>query len=254
MRHSMPQQGAQEGTEQPARMRNAIPCQPQARAQRRREAGAYIVFAIGGDRNIHRHDQCLKSRPRHAAHQRLNARDVAGHICLEPGSGRLLRHFFQRYQGRTAHDARNVLVQRRPRQHGVAAIRRQCCDPHRGNPERRGILVPEQIDSLIASRHIDQHPGGETVIVERLPVVFKRAIVFGGPRHVTEDRPRQQALRPHLEIGQGQHAAQGAWQRRLRNTTGSGNGGRPGKGLAAGRHDESRVRWRWRQCTESVYF
>ncbi|MCY1531642.1 hypothetical protein D9M68_668730 [compost metagenome] len=213
MRHALRHEGPCERAEQPARPHEAVPRQPQAGPQRRREAGAHVVFAVRPDGNVDRDDQVAKARAGDARHQAVDARRIARQVGLEPRIGRGVGHFFHRNERGAAHDCGNARRLRRLREHEVAAVGRQRADADRRDPEGRRVALAEQRDLLRAPGDIDQHPGQEVVRVERGAVGVQRAVVLRRAGDVAEQRARQPAPGRVLEVLQRQDAGQAPWCR-----------------------------------------
>ena len=95
---------------QPARMREALPCEACAGPQRRRETGADVVLPVGRDGCIERHDQGPVTGRLHALDQRDDLRLRARQVGLEPGLRVRLHDLLQPDERRAAHDHRHVLA------------------------------------------------------------------------------------------------------------------------------------------------
>ena len=206
--HAMSGQCAEKHAEQPARVRNAIPCQTHTRAQRRGKPRADVVFTICRRRGIDGDDQCLETGGGDPVDQRINLRLLARQVRLEPGSRRRGRDLLHPDQGRTAHDRRDSGALRGLGQDDIAAIGRKGRDPHRGNAERRAIAVPEEFDVLRARGDVGQDARGQFVRGVGLAIGAQRLAVLARAADVAINWPRQATCGEPLEILQAEHLGQ----------------------------------------------
>ena len=116
----------------------AMPSQASRRLglQRAREARAKVVLALGVGGRVDREHQRPVAGVRDAVDQRVDARELAGQVRLEPRIGLLRDDLLEADQRRSRHDHRDVRRLGASREHEVAAVRGHRADAHRADAER----------------------------------------------------------------------------------------------------------------------
>ena len=188
VRHAVAEQRLQEGAEQPARVRQALPGQRQVRPKGRVEAGPHVVLAVRGHRRVGGDHQRPETGPGDALDEGIDLCLIAGQVGLKPGAGMGLGDRLERDERRAADDHRYVGCRRSACHDDVAAIGRQGAQADGRDAERRGVGAAEERARLRAVRDIDQHPRQETEVVERGPVAPQRRLALRAADDVAEDR------------------------------------------------------------------
>ena len=204
VRHAVTQHRLQQRAEGPARVQQAIGCEPQCGPQGRREARPHIVLAVRSDGCIYRDHQLLEARPCHTVDQCVDLFLLTRQIGLEPDVRPHACDVFQAGQGRTAHDHGNVGFLRGLCQYRVAAIRGDGTYPHWRNAEGRGISLAPELSRCIYMRYIAHHARHEPEFVEDLAVLRQRCVGLHPPGHVGIHEAGEVALRGLGEVVQAQ--------------------------------------------------
>ncbi len=187
--------------EEPGEMAGEVEDRRERETRRHGEAVAHVALARPLYLGVHsEHQRGAARRPR-ALDELLCESPVAQHVELEPlRLGGLGGDLLDAASGHGGQAVGHVVFLRGAGGGQLAAARQQSGESGRREDQRRGAMLAEQGDRLVARGYVGQHPGTEAPLLEVFAVGAQRGLILGSAVDELEYHSRQTPARPAAQI------------------------------------------------------